>query len=88
MAAPFDLAMLRKLRQLLAGKSVCIIHVGNGLPSLRGECQTIYPVGTGNYTLLLTSGRALDFSPESVTSESVEGPLPALAGGRRSIQLV
>lgn len=81
--------MLRELRKLLKGKRVVVLNLDNNLrlQDVAGRCHNVHRVKDG-YDLELAGRHCLLFSPEQITAQFVEGPLPTLAGGRRRIQIV
>ena len=57
---------------------------------MKGICKTIHatPGQENHFDLELEDGHRFGFIPEVITSDSIDGELNALCGGRRKIQLI
>jgi hypothetical protein len=75
---------------MFAGRPVRVTHTNERLVTETGICKTIHviPGSEDQFDMEMIDGRRYGFVPEKVTSDSVEGELRALAGGRRKIQIV
>lgn len=78
------------LVEMFVGKQVRISHTGNHLKTYEGLCMAIYetPHGLTPFDIKLDNGYRFGFVPGEMTETSCNGPLNALAGGTRKVELI
>lgn len=80
--------MFAGLIALFKGKSVRITHTNPRVSTVEGVCAMVHDMGDGTFDVELGDGHRISFVPEEITASSVDGPLPAWAGGRRKVEIV
>jgi|GEM_PF-5910822 len=84
--------MLNLLSALFEGKEIRITHVNdlNPMKDAHGFCVKVHatPGTSGSFDVELKDGSRYGFSPDIITDTYADGPLKALAGGRRKIETI